>query len=200
MGDSIQNISKSQLKRIAAHGDPEHVEIMSSIIEEVQELSPFASKSEIKQEVCTRFAKETDLSARKTLQIYNVVNNILQPNFGEVSQMVNAQISNLITQASQNLYTDIYSKEGQIVGSKFDPNVMNAITKAHTVISQNAAKAHDIILQAHKQEMEQRHHEDRLNLQIADKTQLKDAVKQGLINNPDIVKALIEKRQREKDE
>lgn len=200
MGDSIRNISKFQLKKIAAYGDPEHVDIMSQIIEEVQERTPFAPKSEIKQAACTRFQKETGLAARRSLQIYNVVNDILQPNFGEVSQMVGAQISNLVNQASKNLYVQIYGKEGEVLGEKFDPNVMNAITRAHSVLSQNAAKAHDLILQANKQEMEQRHHEDRLNLQIADKTQLKDAVKQGLINNPDIVKALIEKREREANE
>jgi len=194
MGDSIQNISKYQLKKIASYGDPEHVQVMSDIFKEYNEENPFASKKDRKQAVCIRFMEEAGVSATRAAQIYGVVENILYPSFGEVSSMVQAQINHLVVEASKNLYSDIYSKDGDHLGKKFDANVMNAITKAHGVLSSNAAKAEDLILAAQKQEMEQRHHQDRLNLQIADKTELKDAVKQGLINNPDLVKTLMQKR------
>ena len=188
MGDSLQNISNYQLKKLASYGNPEHVQIMSEIFRDYNEENPFVSKKERKQAVCEEFVERVGLEPRKALQIYNVIENILYPSFGEVSSMVQAQINHLVQEASKNLYQDVYSKEGQVVGEKFDPNVMNAITKAHSVLTANAAKAEDLILTAQKQDMDRKYNEDRLNLQIADKVELKNAIKQGLIQIPDLVK------------
>lgn len=199
MGDSLQNISNYQLKKLASYGNPEHVQIMSEIFRDYNEENPFVSKKERKQAVCEEFVERVGLEPRKALQIYNVIENILYPSFGEVSSMVQAQINHLVQEASKNLYQDVYSKEGQVVGEKFDPNVMNAITKAHSVLTANAAKAEDLILTAQKQDMDRKYNEDRLNLQIADKVELKNAIKQGLIQNPDLVKSLMQRRQESKE-
>jgi hypothetical protein len=42
--------------------------------------------------------------------------------------------------------------------------------------------------------MDQKQHEDNLNLQIAGKDELKKFAKEALMNNPDLVRQLIEKK------
>lgn len=197
MSESLKAINKRQLRKLAEFGDPDDVTHMRELYQAEYEKDPFRSKQELKQAVCSKFVQRSNYPARKVEQIFNLVTDILQPNFAEVSTMVQAQIQSLIKEASENLYEPIFSKDGQ-VGEKFSPAVMSAIVKAHSVISNNAVKTQELLLAASKQAMEHQHHEDRLNLQIADKTELKKALKEGLIDNPDLVKSLIRRREQQK--
>jgi hypothetical protein len=181
-----------------AKEDPEKLAHLTEIIDEIfsTKETAFLSRREKKHLICTRFIKETGESVSKTNQLYLAAEGAIQNHVkaGDILLNVTNQLSLLAQEGFKNLHQNVYNKEGDVIGTKFDGTVFNGTIKANQALAGVLVGQQNVQLQRQRNLMDQKQHEDNLNLQIAGKDELKKFAKEALMNNPDLVRQLIEKK------
>ena len=188
----------ANVARYLAKEDPEKLASLSEIVEEVfsKKETAFLSRREKKNIICKQFIEQTGESVAKTNQLYLAAEGAIQNhvNAGDILLNVTHQLSLLAKEGFENLHQNVYNKEGQVIGTKFDGTVFSGTIKANQALAGVLVGQQSIQLQRQRNMMDQKQHEDNLNLQIAGKDELKKFAKEALMNNPDLVRQLIEKK------
>jgi hypothetical protein len=125
---------------------------------------------------------------------YRAASQVIIPfmNSGEKLLRADALIDGLIAQANKNLIVDVYGKDGQVVGTKFSADNMNAIVKALHVKLQTLTKVQHNLILAQKESQQTKEAKD-FELSHADTEQLERFVTGEIKDHPELIEKIFNK-------
>lgn len=156
---------------------------------------PFVKSKDLKARTIA-IAIEQGIGDLEAERLYRSAKQIVQPflNSGDKLSRSDAIFDALINEAKENLFKEIFDKDGNSLGKQFSPDVMNAISRALGVQLQTLTKVQTNLINAQK-EASTKPSSDELDLSELEIDQLQKFVAGQLPDNPEIIELIANKVQ-----
>jgi hypothetical protein len=188
---------KTYAKRITklASQDDETNKLLMDIVAAINETTadnPYMKDKDLKKKIIKQFMKDghDDLEIAR---LYEAASHQVIPFFSSGRKMAQADsiLDTIAREAKENLIQDVYDKNGNPVGTRFDASVAGVVIKAVKAKMDTLTKMQGNVISAqskHTQEKESKNFE----IEDADREQLEKLVAGDLIEHPEIVDKLLE--------
>ena len=186
--------SKKILKLAAdSNSDQEQIWLIVRLMEANTEDNPLITQKQLRNKTI-QDAIDNGMDPMMAERYYRAASQVIIPfmNSGEKLLRADALIDGLIAEANKNLIVDVYDKDGQVVGTKFSADNMNAIVKALHVKLQTLTKVQHNLILAQKESQQTKEAKD-FELSHADTEQLERFVTGEIKDHPELIEKIFNK-------
>lgn len=186
--------SKKILKLAAdSNSDQEQIWLIVRLMEANTEDNPLITQKQLRNKTI-QDAIDNGMDPMMAERYYRAASQVIIPfmNSGEKLLRADALIDGLIAEANKNLIVDVYNKDGQVVGTKFSADNMNAIVKALHVKLQTLTKVQHNLILAQKESQQTKEAKD-FELSHADTEQLERFVTGEIKDHPELIEKIFNK-------
>lgn len=189
------NTYSKKILKLAAQdaSDQEQVWLVVRLMEANTEQNPLISQRDLRNKTI-QDAIDNGMDPMMAERYYRAASQVIIPfmNSGEKLLRADALIDGLVAQANKHLIVDVYGKDGQIVGTKFSADNMNAIIKALNVKLQTLTKVQHNLILAQKESQQAKEAKD-FELSHADTEQLERFVTGEIKDHPELIDKIFNK-------